>query len=278
MEAGVWGMVRPEPERFPRAMTILVLGATGKTGRRVAAALGPLARPASRSSEVRFDWSDPDTWKSALDGANGVYLVPSKDPAQVASFVSLAVDSGVSKIVLLSMRSVPDDYPFEVPVRTSGVDWTILRPVWFMQNFSEDMFLPMVEAGEAALPTGDGVHPFVDVHDIADVAVAALTSPGHAGQVYELTGPEALSFPDAFAHIGAASGREIKYVDIPAEDFTASLRETGLPEETAQLVTGLLTDIRDGREARLSDGVQRVLGREPRSFADYVRTTWAATA
>lgn len=262
-------------------MTILVLAATGKTGRRVAASLGPLARPASRSSETRFDWSDPDTWKSALDGVTGLYLVPGDDPDAVAAFVSLAVESGVTRIVQLSMRSVPDDDPFEAPVRASGVDWTILRPVWFMQNFSEDMFLPMILAGEAALPTGDGVHPFIDVQDIADVAVAALTEDGHAGQVYELTGSEALSFPDALARIAGVSGRAVRFSDVPAPAFTAVLVDLGYPEEVASLVTVLLTNIRDGREAHLSDGVQRVLGRAPRTFADYLKTaapSWAATA
>lgn len=260
-------------------MTILVLGATGKTGSRVTATLGPQARPASRSSDVRFDWSDPSTWQPALDGVTGLYLVPPGDPAVVAEFVPLAVKAGVTRIALLSMRSVPDDDPFEAPVRSSEVDWTILRPVWFMQNFSEGMFQPMIMAGEVALPTGTAAHPWIDVQDIADVAVEALTKDGHAGQVYELTGSDPLSVPEVLERIAELSGRSIRYTDVPADAFAAALvSEEDFPEELAAQVTKLLVDIRDGRETHLSDGVQRVLGRDPRTFADYLKATWAATA
>lgn len=253
-----------------KSSTVLVLGATGKTGRRVTELLGPAARPASRSSATKFDWSDPDTWAPALAGTTAVYVVPPENPALLAEFVALAVRSGVTRLVLLSMRGAPDDDPFEAAIKDSGVEWTILRPTWFMQNFDEDMFAAPVQQGELAVPAGQGVHPFIDVVDIAEVAVVALTEPGHAGQTYELSGPESLSFAEMLAQIVAVTGSPVLYTDIAAEDFAAAMREIGYPDEIAELVTMLLVRIRTGAEAHLSDGVQRVLGREPRTFADYL--------
>ncbi|MEU4807509.1 NAD(P)H-binding protein [Actinosynnema sp. NPDC023587] len=255
-------------------MTILVLGATGKTGRRVTAALGPAARPASRSSELRFDWSDDSTWDAALAGATAVYLVPpatNLDATEVAAFVPRAVAAGVTRIVLLSARGIDPDDGREAAVRASTADWTILRPTWFHQNFTEDFLLPMVLGNEVTLPLGPGGHPFIDVRDIADVAVAALTRDGHAGEVYELSGPEALSFPDAVARVAEATGRDITLVDVPGAAITEALRAGGFSTEYATVLGYALEAIRDGHDAELSTGVQEVLGREPRPFADYVK-------
>ncbi|MEJ2859007.1 MULTISPECIES: NAD(P)H-binding protein [unclassified Saccharothrix] len=261
--------------------TTLVLGATGKTGRRVAAALGSTARPVSRSSAFRFDWSDASTWGPALEGVSAVYLVPpanNLDATEVEAFVPAAVAAGVRRIVLLSARGIDPADRREAAVRESTVDWTILRPTWFQQNFSEDFLHPMVLAGEVALPMGAGGNPFVDARDIADVAVAALTTEGHAGREYELSGPEAISFPDAVALVAEASGREVKAVDVPEEPFTAGLVEFGFSPEYAAVLTGSLAAIRDGHDARLSTGVQEALGREPRRFEDYVKAAAAAGA
>jgi uncharacterized protein YbjT (DUF2867 family) len=250
--------------------SILVLGATGKTGRRVTSLLGPAARPASRSAATKFDWSTPDTWEPALAGTTAVYVVPPDNPATLAEFVPLAVKSGVTRLVLLSMRGAPDDDPFEAAIKEAGVEWTILRPTWFMQNFDEDLFAEPVQHGELAVPAGQGIHPFIDVLDIAEVAVVALTQAGHAGQTYELSGPEALSFAEMLARIVAVTGSPILYSDVAPDEFAASLRGLGYPDEIADLVTMLLVRIRTGEEAHLSDGVQRVLGRKPRTFADYL--------
>lgn len=250
--------------------SVLVLAATGKTGRRVVELLGPAARPASRTSATKFDWSTPDTWEPALAGTTAVYVVPPGNPALLAEFVPLAVKSGVTRLVLLSMRGAPDDDPFETAIKESGVEWTILRPTWFMQNFDEDLFAAPVRHGELAVPAGQGVHPFIDVLDIAEVAVVALTQSGHAGRTYELSGPESLSFPEMLARIVAVTGNPVLYTDIASEEFAASLRVLGYPDEIADLITMLLVRIRTGAEAHLSDGVQRVLGREPRTFADYL--------
>ncbi|GAB2841077.1 Rossmann-fold NAD(P)-binding domain-containing protein [Lentzea nigeriaca] len=250
--------------------TILVLGATGKTGRRVTELLGQAGRPASRSSATKFDWTAPSTWEPALADTTAVYVVPPENPALLAEFVALAVKLGVTRFVLLSMRGAPDDDPFEEAIKSSGVEWTILRPTWFMQNFDEDLFAAPVRHGELAVPAGQGIHPFIDVLDIAEVAVVAVTEAGHAGQTYDLSGPESLSFAEMLARIVEVTGDPVLYTDVAPDEFAASMRALGYPDEIADLVTMLLVRIRTGAEAHLSDGVQRVLGREPRTFADYL--------
>jgi uncharacterized protein YbjT (DUF2867 family) len=126
-----------------------------------------------------------------------------------------------------------------------------------------------------ALPAGEVPEPFVDTEDIADVAVAALTEPGHANRVYELTGPRLLTFADAVAEIGRAAGRELRYIPVTVEDYAAAAAEHDLPEEVIGLLRYLFTEVLDGRNARLADGVRQALGREPRDFADYARDTAA---
>ena len=150
-----------------------------------------------------------------------------------------------------------------------------MRCSWFSQNFSEGHFLEPVLEGTVALPV-DGVgEPFVDVDDIADVAVAALTEDGHAGELYELTGPRLLTFAGAVAEIGAATGREIAFVPITRDEYAAGMADAGLPDDIIWLTSYLFEEVLDGRNESLTDGVQRALGREPRDFADYARRTAA---
>ncbi|MFG2006085.1 NAD(P)H-binding protein [Spirillospora sp. NPDC048911] len=267
--------------------TILVLGARGKTGRRVVARLGDLGRTVRAASRTTgFDLADRATWNAALEGAAAVYLVPMNeqvDQSVVAEFVDAAAEAGVRRIVLLSARGVagevqPAQEQAERAVRESGVAWTILRPAWFAQNFSEDFFLDPLLSGELAIPAGEGREPFIDAEDIADVAAAALTGEGHTGQIYELSGPEPLSFRTAVEMIAEASGREIRYTPVQVPDFVATLTSVGLPGEAAEFLAGLLDGISHGTGDHVSDGVQRALGREPRPFADYVKSAAASGA
>ncbi|MGW0593586.1 NAD(P)H-binding protein [Streptosporangium sp. NPDC002607] len=260
--------------------TTLVLGGTGKTGRRVVERLtarGLPVRVGSRSGEPPFDWEDQATWAAALRGVGSVYLVYYPDLAfpgaadSVRSFVSRAVGSGVRRLVLLSGRGEEEAQVSERTVRESGAEWTILRASWFCQNFSEDYLLEPVMGGEIAFPAGDVAEPFVDAEDIADVAVAALTEDGHAGELYELTGPRLLTFADAAAEISKATGREIGYLPVSPGEYAAGLVEHGVPAGYAAQLAGLFTDVLDGRNAHLTDGVRRALGREPRDFTDYAR-------
>ena len=264
---------------------ILVLGATGKTGRRVVQRLsdkGHAVRNGSRQSDPPFDWDDQSNWDAVLDGVAAVYISYAPDLAipgatdAIRAFVERAVQQGVQRLVLLSGRGEEEAQECELIIQRPDIEWTVVRCSWFSQNFSEGEFLDMVLAGEIALPAGEVGEPFVDVDDIADVAVAALTKDGHSGQVYELTGPRLLTFAEAVGEIAEATGREIQYIQIPPEAFTAGVAEMGLPEDIAWLLTYLFSTVLDGRNATIEDGVQKALGREPRDFADFCRA--AATS
>jgi uncharacterized protein YbjT (DUF2867 family) len=258
----------------------LVLGGTGKTGRRVVQRLrarGVPTRIGSRSGEPRFDWEDRSTWAPVLEGVRSAFVSYYPDLAlpgaveTVGSFAELAVESGVPRLVLLAGRGEPEAEQAEHAVRESGADLTIVRSTWFAQNFSEDYWVEGIRGGELALPAGDVPEPFVDADDIADVAVAALTDDRHIGELYELTGPRLLSFADAVDEIAEAVGRDIHYVPISLDDFAAAAAAQDAPAEIIELLTRLFGEVLDGRNAHLTDGVQRALGREPRDFSEYAR-------
>ena len=262
---------------------ILVLGSTGKTGRRVVerlAARGIPTRAGVRSGEPPFDWDDRDTWAPVLQGVGSVYVQHYLDALPGAaeilgSFAELAVANGVPRLVHLSGRGEPEAEAAAQAVRDSGAEVTTLGSTWFSQNFSESYFVDGLLAGELALPAGNTPEPFVDADDIADVAVAALTEDGHVGQVYELTGPRLLTFADAVGEIAQATGREIRYVPASIEDFAAALDEQAVPGDWIELLVYLFQEVLDGRNAHLANGVQRALGREPKDFADYARAAAA---
>jgi uncharacterized protein YbjT (DUF2867 family) len=163
-------------------------------------------------------------------------------------------------------------------LQESGADWTIVRCSWFAQNFSEGYLRDPILAGEMALPAGDVPEPFVDADDIADVAVAALTEDGHSGQVYELTGPRALTFAEAVGEIARATGRDVRYAQLPMEEYAAAMRSYDVPEDVIALLGYLFTEVLDGRNCAVTDGVQRALGRPARDFADFARDAAAAGA
>jgi uncharacterized protein YbjT (DUF2867 family) len=188
----------------------------------------------------------------------------------------VAVKNGVRRLVLLSGRGEEGALLGEQAVRESGAEWTILRCSWFSQNFSEGFFLDQVRAGEVALPVGSVREPFVDADDIAEIAVKALTEDGHAGQLYELTGPGLLTFADAIGEIAKATAREISFVPVSMDQYKALLAEHQVPADFVWLINYLFTEVLDGRNARLADGAQRALGRPPRGFADYAREAAAS--
>ncbi|MFQ6026339.1 MAG: NAD(P)H-binding protein [Dehalococcoidia bacterium] len=258
---------------------ILVTGGTGKTGRRVAQRLSALGHPVrigSRSGETPFDWTDQATWAPALRNVGAVYLTYYPDLAipgavdTVGSFIELAMARGIRRLVLLSGRGEEEAQRAEQVLQDSRADWAILRCSMFSQNFSEYWLRYPVVRGEVVLPVGDVEEPFLDADDIADVAVAALTDDRHVGQLYELTGPRLLTFPAAVEEIAKAVGRDIRYMRVSADQYASAL-EAELPPEFVWLVKYIFTNVLDGRNAYLTDGVQRALGREPRDFADYAR-------
>jgi uncharacterized protein YbjT (DUF2867 family) len=280
-------MVRLGSGLLSRTMTnntILVIGSTGKTGKRVADQLerrGIPVRHGSRSSNTPFDWEDQQTWAPALAGVGKVYITYYPDLAvpgsvdAVSALTDLARHAGVRHIVLLSGRNETEAERAEDVVRASGLPWTIVRCAFFSQNFDEGAWLDEVLAGAVSLPVDDAQEPFVDVDDVADVVVGALTDDRHVGQLYELTGPRLMRFRDAVAEIGKAAGRDIAFVSVPIDEYTAMLTEWGLPQDFIWLLNHLFTEVL-GSKAQLADGVQRALGREPRDFADYAREAAAS--
>lgn len=260
---------------------ISVLGATGKTGRRIAAQLrgeGHRVRAASRRGTHRFDWDEQASWSAVVSDADGIYILPHEAPGgneRLAKFTRLAAQAGVRRLVLLSAREWTDlglteSLEREDIVRDSGLGWTILRPVWFAQNFSEEPFFSTgVSDGELVHGTGEGRHPFVDVGDIAAVASAALTDDRHAGQHYALTGARAISVDEAVQAIATATDRKIRTRALDTDAYRDYL-DQHYPPGVGESVIALSERIRSGEDAYLSDGVQRALGREPRDFLEYV--------
>lgn len=262
--------------------TIAIIGGAGKTGSRVGAQLGDRGHRVavrSRSTDPRFDWADPDTYRTALAGVDAAYISYYPDisfPAaagQLAVFGEVAAASGVRRLVLLSGRGEPEAVPAEDAIRNAGAEWTVLRCAWFMQNFSEHFLTQPVLDGTIALPASDTTEPFVDLDDVAEVAVAALTEPGHGGQTYDLSGPELLSFHDIARELSAGLGRDIGYLPITAAEYGAAALAAGVPEEEIAPLTDLFVRVLDGHNSTLSPDLARVLGRSPGRFADYVART-----
>ncbi len=268
---------------------ILILSGKGKTGRRVVEQLearGVPYRLASRSSEQRFDWYDDSTWSATIAGTDTAYLAPPVGPtglAQAGAFIKQAASEGLRRVVLLSGRGVGSpgrefavyqgQLELEYAVQGSGADWTIVRPAWFAQGFSEDFFYDYVLAGEIRLSAGTGAEPWIDTRDVADVMTAALLDERHIGETYSLSGPRPLTMTEVAAELSAATGRPISYVDLDPEEHVAELVGHGLTLEDAESVRDLFAVIRNHRSEYVSDGVQQVLGRAPRDFADWARET-----
>ncbi|TLS44366.1 NmrA family transcriptional regulator [Streptomyces montanus] len=268
----------------PTTPTTLVLAGTGKTGRRVVSGLVARDVPVrigSRRAEPPFDWQDDTTWEPALRGADAAYVAFYPDAAfpgaarTVGSFADLAVASGIRRLVLLADRGAAEAERCEQAVRESGAEWTVVRAGFITQNFSEALLVERIRAGVVALPVSDVAEPFTDAEDIADVAVAALTENGHAGQIHEVTGPRLLTFADAVGEIARVTRRDVRYLPVTPEQFVSSLTGRGVSTEYATQLAGLMVEVFDGRRANVIDTVERILGRPPHDFAEYARKTAA---
>lgn len=257
----------------------LVIGATGKTGSRVhhkLKVLGLNVKGASRNGEVHFNWQSPETWSASLIGVDSLYLTYYPDlavpqaPEDIAKFCALAKIKGVKHITLLSGRGEPAAQRCEEIVQTSGLSHTIVRASWFNQNFSEGMFGEFIKMGTIALPVGSVTEPFIDVDDICDVVVASLVDNKHSGQVYEVTGPELLSFAQLAETFSQALERTISFKQITPSEFVQSLRANHVDSDAIAMLSYLFTEVLDGRNAFVADGVHRALGRSPKSFHAFV--------
>ena len=264
---------------------ILVLGGTGKTGRRVIDRLEKLSIPVrigSRGIAPFFDWYNEETWEATLVGIEKVYITFQPDLSvphaakMIQSFVHKAKSSGVQKLVLLSGRGGEKEAEqSENSVMESGLDWTIVRASWFMQNFSENFLLDSVLAGELVLPKVNVEEPFIDADDIADVVVEALMDETHSQKIYSLTGPALISFQKATSLIVDAINKEIQFSEISMKDYTNMLKSYELSEEFISLIQYLFLETLDGRNEFITHDVEAVLKRKPTSFKDYVIKTAA---
>ncbi|WP_227870354.1 NAD(P)H-binding protein [Streptomyces otsuchiensis] len=271
---------------------VLVLGATGKSGRRVVGRLRARRTPlriGSRSAQAApFDWADPAGWPAALADIDAVYVAYAPDlsdpaaPGRLAALSRAAAESGARRLVLLSGRGMSTARRAEDAVREAlegtGTAWTMLRACWFAQNFSEDSLLPEVLSGVVTIPAGEVPEPFVDLADVADVAVAALTEAGHEGETYTLTGSRALTFREAVAEIARVSGLELRYRPVPAARYAEAMSRRGMAPAAVAAAMLTLTETLDGSCSEPADGVRRALGHEARDFEEFVRRTAASGA
>lgn len=262
------------------AQPILVIGKNGKTGARVESRLtakGLSTRAVSRSTLPLFDWEDPDSWMPALSGTRAAYVtfqpdlaVPSAE-ATIRTFVQQAVEAGLEHVVLLSGRGEDGALRAESILQSSGLAWNVVRASWFAQNFSESFMLEGILSGHLALPAGPVLEPFIDVDDIADVAVAALTRPDLRNRVFEVTGPRALTFAQCVEEISNAVGYRIEYSAISVDNFVGEMREQGAPEDMQWLMRELFSVVLDGRNSRVMDGVEEALGRPATDFSSFIK-------
>jgi uncharacterized protein YbjT (DUF2867 family) len=266
---------------------ILVLGGTGKTGSRLAVKMAQRdfsVRTAARNgADVHFDWDDPTTHRAALQGIDRLYLVAPVmrvDFAdQVATFLDLAETAGVRHITYLSADGI-DQAPPQVALRAVELDLigrgsvthSILRPAWFMQDFSETFLKPV--DGIITVPTANGSEAFIDAGDIAAVAAETLANPnGHAGAAYALAGPEAMTVSEAAEIIANVTGTPMKHNDIDRDLWIQGAVAAGVPAEYGETMRMLTETVAFGLGSRPNDNVEKVTGAAPIRFVDFARRT-----
>jgi uncharacterized protein YbjT (DUF2867 family) len=265
---------------------ILVIGGTGKTGRRVVEKLEQLNHPVrigSRNSNPVFDWDDPGTYAEALKDMDKAYIVYSPDLAvpgakeAIRALTIAAKKEGLSKVVLLSGKGEKEAELCEEIVARSGLDYTLVRASWFNQNFSESFFLEPILDGKVALPMPEMKIPFVDADDIADVVVKVLLNDKHNGETYELTGPRTLNFEEVVHEIAQVSGRDIKYEAISIEQYISMMKEAGLPSNYIWLFKYLFKEVLGNEKNHyISSDVEKVLGRKAIDFSEFAHKTAAS--
>ncbi|NRA91948.1 MAG: NAD(P)H-binding protein [Psychroserpens sp.] len=258
----------------------LIIGGTGKTGRRIVDRLNQLGqnvRIGSRSAQPSFDWHAPEHWDMALEGMDKVYITYQPDLAvpgakeAIETLVQKSKEAGIKKLVLLSGKGETEAQLCEEIVISSGIDYTIIRASWFNQNYSENFLLDPILEGVVALPQAHIRMPLVDADDIAEVAVEVFMNDKHNGQIYELTGPELISFKEAVERIANASGRDIKFIPVSLEEYSEGMRKMQLPEDFIWLIDYLFDVVLGNPDnAIITNDIECILGRPPKTFDAYV--------
>lgn len=263
---------------------ILVLGGTGKTGRKVVdrlKKLGHNVRIGSRSASPAFDWANSETWSESMHGMDAVYITFQPDLAvpgalqAIEELTKKAKKCNVKKLVLLSGKGEREAELCEQVVIHSGLDYTIVRASWFNQNFSESFFLEPILEGFVALPQAEAKVPYVDTDDIADVAVEALLNDKHNGEIYQLTGPRLLTFKEVIHEISEATGREIVFTPIALPAYANVMKQQGVPADFIWLVEYLFSEVlTNPSNSEITNDIEKVLGRKPKDFSQYIRETF----
>jgi len=262
---------------------ILVIGGTGKTGRRVVEQLnkkGIEPKIGSRNASPSFDWDDKDTWVNTLNGIEKMYVTYYPDLAvpgakeKIESLTYLAKELGVKKMVLLSGKGETEAEACENIVINSGMDYSIVRASWFNQNWSESFFLDPIISGEVALPMSDVLIPFVDANDIAEVAATVLLDDTYNGEIIELTGPELITFKDIVNIISRVSNRKLNFYDITLEQYVDGMKQMQIPDDVVWLIEYLFSHVLTNPKNQLVvNDIERVLGRKAMPFAEYAQET-----
>lgn len=265
---------------------ILVIGGTGKTGKRVAKnliALGQNVKLGGRRTETKFDWEDRSTYAPALKGIDRAYIVYYPDLAipgakeAISILAKSAREAQLEKLVLLSGKGEKEAEACEQIIAQSGVNFTIVRASWFNQNFSESVFLEPVQSGQVALPMPEAKIPFVDANDLAEVATKVLLDDSYNGQTLEITGPEKLSFGDLINEISKATGRDIQYIPISMEAFAEGMKQAGLPDTYIWLFSYLFKEVLAVEENQyISNDIETVLGRKAIAFSTFAQKVAAS--
>ena len=264
---------------------ILVIGGTGKTGRKVVdilKKLGHNVRVGSRSAHPAFDWDYPETWTAAMQGMDKVYITFQPDLAvpgaldAIEELTKKARKCQVKKLVLLSGKGEREAELCEQVVIHSGMDYTIVRASWFNQNFSESFFLKPILEGLVALPQAEAKVPYVDTDDITDVVVEALLDEKHNGEIYQLTGPRLLNFKEVINEIADATERNISFTPIALPAYTKVMQQQGVPSDVVWLIEYLFSEVLGNpNNAEITNDIEKVLGRKPKDFNQYVQETVA---
>lgn len=262
---------------------ILVIGGTGKTGRRVVEQLqnkGIEPRIGSRNASPSFDWDNKSTWINALDGIDKMYVTYYPDLAvpgakeAIQSLTYLAKELGVKKMVLLSGKGETEAEACEKIVMQSGMNYTIVRASWFNQNWSESFFLEPILSGEVALPMSDVLIPFVDANDIAEVAATVLLNDAYNGEIIEVTGPELITFKDIINIISDTSGRTLNHYDITLEQYVEGMKQMQIPDDVVWLIEYLFSHVlTNPNNQRVVHDIEHVLGRKAKPFLEYAKET-----
>ena len=262
---------------------ILVIGGTGKTGRKVVEGLkqqNQNVRIGSRNNNPAFEWNDPSTWPNALAGMDKVYIVYYPDLAVPGALEAIkglteeAKKAGVRKAVLLSGKGEKEAERCEQVLANSGLDYTLVRASWFNQNFSESFFLDPILASHVALPMPHAKIPFVDTGDIAEVVVKVLLDEAHNGKTYEITGPRAMTFEEAVKEIATGTEKKIKYQAVSLEAYNSMMKAAGVPSDYIWLFDYLFREVLGNEQNQVvTSDVEKVLGRKATDFTDYVQKT-----